>query len=108
MPSASLNRVALTVLFDDGSRGPRASENADERMEPIIVNMNVMETGLLDAMVEAALDGLCLLAADGVILKANRLALEMLDVAHSEAIGRSATALLSRNGRECSVLAEVR
>ena len=38
-------------------------------MEPIIVNGNLMETGLLDAMVEGALDGLCLLTADGVILR---------------------------------------
>jgi PAS domain S-box-containing protein len=77
-------------------------------MEPIIVNGNLMETGLLDAMVEGALDGLCLLTADGIILKANRLALEILDVSEAEMIGRPATSVLTRNGRECSVLAEVR
>ena len=77
-------------------------------MEPIIVNGNGTETGLLDAMVEGALDGLCLLTADGVILKANRLALEILDVSLAEVIGRPATSVLTRNGRECSVLAEVR
>ena len=77
-------------------------------MERLIVNGNVMETGLLDAMVEGALDGLCLLTADGVILKANRLALEMLDVTRADVIGRSATTVLSRNGRESSVIAEVR
>src|SRR5258705_11004580 len=67
-----------------------------------------METGLLDAMVEGALDGLCLLTVDGVILKANRLALEILDVTSDEVIGRPAATVLNRNGRECSVLAEVR
>jgi len=72
------------------------------------VNGNGTETGLLDAMVEGALDGLCLLTADGVILKANRLALEILDVSLAEVIGRPATSVLTRNGRECSVLAEVR
>jgi PAS domain S-box-containing protein len=77
-------------------------------MEPIIVNGNGTETGLLDAMVEGALDGLCLLTADGIILKANRLALEILDVSLAEVIGRPATSVLTRNGRECSVLAEVR
>ena len=72
------------------------------------MNGNGTETGLLDAMVEGALDGLCLLTADGVILKANRLALEILDVSLAEVIGRPATSVLTRNGRECSVLAEVR
>lgn len=67
-----------------------------------------METDLLDAMIEGALDGLCLLSADGVMLRANRLALEMLDVSQDEVMGRPATSVLSLNGRECSVLAEVR
>jgi PAS domain S-box-containing protein len=72
------------------------------------VNGSATDPGLLDAMVEGALDGLCLLTADGVILKANRLALEMLDATQDHLIGRSATTVLARNGREWPVLAEVR
>jgi PAS domain S-box-containing protein len=77
-------------------------------MEPFNVSGSAMDPGLLDAMVEGALDGLCLLTVDGVILKANRLALEILDVSQDDLIGRLATTVLTRNGRECSVLAEVR
>jgi PAS domain S-box-containing protein len=67
-----------------------------------------IDTSLLDAMVQGSLDGLCLLTADGVLIKANRLALEMLAVTDEEAIGRPLTAVFTRSGGECSVVAEVR
>jgi PAS domain S-box-containing protein len=66
------------------------------------------DASLLDAVVEGSLDGVCLLTADGVIVKANRLALEILAVPHAEVIGRPATAVFARAGGECSVLADVR
>ena len=86
----------------------RVSGLMNERTEPITVNRSATDPSLLDAMIEGALDGLCLLAADGVVLKANRLALEMLDVTQDDLIGRPATTVLGRNGREWSVLAEIR
>jgi PAS domain S-box-containing protein len=68
----------------------------------------MIEAGLLDAMLEGALDGLCLLTADGFILKANHLAFEILGLPQDEMIGRQAATVLTQNGRECSVLDEVR
>jgi PAS domain S-box-containing protein len=76
--------------------------------EPATIIESATDASLLDAMIEGALDGLCLLTAEGFILKANRLALEILAVTHAEVIGRSATAVFARAGGECSVLADVR
>src|SRR4029453_19571127 len=45
---------------------------------------------------------------EGALVGGNRRALEMLDVSQDEVMGRPATSVLSQNGRECSVLAEVR
>lgn len=112
-----MNELALTVLVICVTNvnltiprepGVLASESACDGMEPVIVNGNRIEVGLLDAMVEGALDGLCLLTADGVILKANRLALEILGLTQDEVIGRPATAVLTQNGGECALLTEVR
>ena len=77
-------------------------------MVPVNVSGNMIDAGLLDAMVEGALDGLCLLTAEGIILKANHLAFEILALTKDEMIGRPAAAVLTQNGRECSVLDEVR
>jgi PAS domain S-box-containing protein len=76
--------------------------------EPATMNGSSTDASLLDAMVEGSLDGLCLLTAEGVILKANRLALEMLATTQDEVIGRPATAVFARAGGECSVLADIR
>lgn len=66
-----------------------------------------METSLLDAMLEGSVDGVCLLAGDGAIVKANRLALEILAVPPEEVVGRPATMVLSRQSGDCSVIPEV-
>jgi PAS domain-containing protein len=57
----------------------------------------MIDAGLLDAMVEGALDGLCLLTADGIILKANHLAFEILALTKDEMIGHPAAAVLTQN-----------
>ncbi|HKZ04071.1 MAG TPA: sigma 54-interacting transcriptional regulator [Methylomirabilota bacterium] len=67
-----------------------------------------MNASLFDAVVEGSLDGVCLLTADGVILRANRVALEILALPHDEVIGRPATAVFGRAGGGCSVLGDVR
>jgi len=76
--------------------------------ELLAVMGSATDTSLLDAVVEGSLDGVLLLTADGVIVKANRLALEILAVPHAEVIGRPATTMFARAGGECSVLADVR
>jgi len=76
--------------------------------ELLAVMGSATDASLLDAVVEGSLDGVLLLTADGVIVKANRLALEILAVPHAEVIGRPATTMFARAGGECSVLADVR
>ena len=77
--------------------------------EPATMVSSAADASLLDSMLDGALDGLCLVSADGVILKATRQALEMLGATtQDELIGRSAPAVFARAGGECSVLAEVR
>jgi PAS domain S-box-containing protein len=76
--------------------------------ELLAVMGSAMDAGLLDAVVEGSIDGVCLLTADGAVLKANRVALEILGVPQEEVIGRSAAVVFARAGAECSVLADVR
>jgi PAS domain S-box-containing protein len=65
------------------------------------------DAGLADAMAEAASEGLVVLTSEGLILRANRAAAEMIGHDHDGIVGQSIQDLLSKTTFDASLIGEI-